>query len=169
MIRNETAVPVVLDSIRIASTELSEGDRYLGSIAAQYVLYAGGESQEGGFYCTPFSSGRLCAEWEPLLFGRALAPGDSVDFVSFEVRCDICLSGPNGSGPDTLRVYSGGIATPAEEQIPSGLFVASEAGPEASVLRLDVSPNPVRGVAMLTLARASDGSGAASARLVVVR
>lgn len=156
-ISNETAAPVTLDSIRIASVEITDG-QYRGSTSARYVASFGGKGVEGGFHCSPFRPGMLCQEGGGTLFGHEFALGDLVRFVSFEVVCDICRPAFASGGLDTMRVYSGGVAVPFNVPMPSELYVAGEAAPEAPAFRLGVSPNPARGAAVLALAQPAPGA-----------
>ena len=150
---NETAGPVTLDSVRIASLD----EPYGASLSALYRASLGGERVDGQFHCSPYYAGGLCLEGEPTLFGRGLVPGDSVRFVSFEYRCDVCRGLAPRAVRDTMRVYSGGVATPLSVVMLDELFVASEARPEASALRLEASPNPSRGASVVTVARGAAG------------
>ncbi|HEX8297627.1 MAG TPA: hypothetical protein VF594_00590, partial [Rubricoccaceae bacterium] len=56
VIRNATAAPVTLDSLRIASTEDREGP-YTGGWGIGYRAYLNGDVVEGGVYCSQFRSG----------------------------------------------------------------------------------------------------------------
>ena len=220
VVRNATAAPVTLDSLRFASTLSTDPDvPYVSEWGFSYDAYLTEGQLSGSVSCRPEFVGP-CFDGS-VLFGRTLAPGDSLvgyPYVSFPVRPGARPDGGVrlGGYDDTLRVYSGGRAEALDVVITNVFFVAAEGGPEASALRVGVSPNPVRGVAAVTLTRvatgpvrvvaldalgrelavlhdgpaaetlrlrvdtaawpagvvvvrASDGSGAASARLVVVR
>ena len=150
---NETAGPVTLDSVRIASLD----EPYGASLSALYMASLGGESVDGRFHCSPYFAEGLCLEGEPTLFGRDLVPGDSVRFVSFEYQCDICRGLAPRVVRDTMRVYFGGVAAPLNVVILEELFVGAEAPPEASAMRLEVAPNPSRGASVVTVALGAAG------------
>lgn len=156
-ILNETAAPVTFDSLRIASVEIGDGP-YTGSTSARYVASLGGDIRNGSFYCSPFHPGPLCREGQPVLSGNALAPGDSVRFTSFEVFCDVCRPDVAPGRRDTMRVYSGGVAVPFNVAMPSELYVAGDATPEASAVHLGVAPNPVHGTVTMTFAQPALGA-----------
>lgn len=152
VIRNATAGPVALDSLRMASADV--GDPYAGSATVSYRGYFGGEPVEGVVVCRSFMSGP-CDGGN--LFGRVLAPRDSVVILGFGRVCEICR--PRGGGiTDTLRVYSAGSAEPLNVEVLNVMFVASEAPPDAQGFPLTLSPNPARTATALSVVL--PGSGA---------
>ena len=155
VIRNETASPITFDRFRAAS--MDDEDTYVGTLAFRYRAYLSGEVVQGSALCSVFypPSDGGCNEFE--LTGRTLAPGDSVVAEDFVRYCEICRAGQGGWYSDTLRVYAGGQTEPLNIAITNVQFVGSETAPEASALRVGVSPNPARGVAVFTLVRAAAG------------
>jgi Secretion system C-terminal sorting domain len=76
--------------------------------------------------------------------GTALAAGDSAQFsiTGFD-PCVICAGGRIGFGPDTLLVYSGGVAVPNTMLIDLSTYVATEPDPlPPELLQLVAFPNP---------------------------
>lgn len=154
VLRNGTSASVTLDSLRVASTVTI--NPYRGSVVLGYRLHVGGSVSEGGVSCRP-------PPYHPYgcygsdLFGQTLGPQDFLEITGFARYCEICRGSPGGSSPDTLRVYSGGDAKPLNVKILNVVFVASEAPPEASALRLGVSPNPSRGASVVHVSYAASG------------
>lgn len=153
VIRNATAGPVALDSLRMASTEF--GNSNVSQIGLSYLGYFGSEVVEGRVLCESFSPGPC---FESGLFGRVLTPVDSVAVLRFESYCAVCLASGGGGATDTLRIYSGGSAVPFDVEILNVMSVASEAPPAGSGLSLALSPNPARDVSTLALAVPEGGA-----------
>lgn len=155
VLRNGTAAPVTLDSLRFASTLPGSTSDFFGAWLMFYDGTVGGLAARGSVVCYR-SAGETC--YNDGLFGRAFAPSDELAFtitVDLPVRPGAARSA--GGFSDTLFVYTDGSTTPLSVVIDDVFFVASEAPPEARTVRLDAAPNPARDASTLTLTRASAG------------
>lgn len=155
VIRNATSAPVVIDSLQMASTAIRPPYDYTGAVGIGLQPDASGNPQSGFLTCSPLRR-RPCTETFETPYTRTLASSDSLVLLGFGGFCEICR--PAGGGrSDTLWVYTDGSAEPLRVAIENVQFVAAEAPPETSALRLDVAPNPSRGASVLSLVRASAG------------
>ncbi len=155
VLRNGTAAPVTLDSLRAVTTESPE--TYRGSVGFVFQLYVGSEFSNGVVQC--YASFILLGPCQNSdLFGRTLAPSDSVVISGFGRFCDVCRPGGGENFTDTLRVYSGGSAVPLNVEVLNVMPVASEVGPRGTDLSLALAPNPGRNASTLTLSLSDAGT-----------
>lgn len=100
-------------------------------------------------------------DWMRCAPGVTFAPGTVVRLDVGYDPCAVC----RGGAPDTLLVYSGGVAEPDTVLFDDSGYVDTDDGPTLDALALAVSPNPSRGAATVTLTGAVP---LASARVTLV-
>ena len=100
-------------------------------------------------------------DWMRCAPGVTFAPGAVVRLDVGYDPCAVC----RGGAPDTLLVYSGGVAEPDTVTFDDSGYVGTDEGPTARALALSVAPNPSRGAATVTLTAAVP---LASARVTLV-
>jgi hypothetical protein len=145
-LRNSAAEPVALDSLRFTSS--LNDDPWFGW-DLRYVAYLGGEELEGSLICAPTPHSPC---WDPFgLYGRALAPGDSIVFEGIYGYCASCRGG-GYTEDDTLLVYGGSDPNPLVVEVLNGPFIVSAEGEAAAIEHaVEVYPNPAQGRATLRL------------------
>lgn len=99
-----------------------------------------------------------------------LMPGAVVPFWIGYDPCAIChaeasVGARRGGAPDTLLVYSGGVAVPDTVWFDDSNYVSTESTPGESRLSLSVGPNPSAGLASVTITAAEP---AQSVRVVLL-
>ena len=140
---NLTLSPVVLDSLAMRFASPSEINSWSTQSASP---------GPGGVSCY-FS--RFEPTYDGCAIGEALAPGATFQLVVGYDPCPICRAeaagARRGGAPDTLLVYSGGVAVPDTVLFDDSRYVGSETEPASGQLGLAVGPNPSRGAAAVTL------------------
>ncbi|MEO1075303.1 MAG: T9SS type A sorting domain-containing protein, partial [Bacteroidota bacterium] len=145
-ISNNGPFDITLDSLNFTSLS---GYTAIGWVV-DYQWVDDGRVVRGSALCSNtghgFSVG--CEDWGNTagrhLFGRMLAPADSVSITRLEAGCFICASSAPWTFEDTLLVYSGGLPRPQAVPILNYEVVSTERSLPETTVQVSAYPNPTR-------------------------
>lgn len=173
VMRNATAAPVRLDSLRFGRSINGNGVGWTGG----FSIDTPDGTSTGRFYCSITlgrgTSSPACGSGDEGFTGAQILPGGALTVESLVIICGFCSHAAGGID-DTLFVFTDGSATPQAVEILNGVFVAGEEAPATA--RLAVFPNLAARLVRLTLATSEasqvavvDALGRTVARVVGAR